>query len=184
MVLGIGIPTMGIAEWIIILVIVFLLFGAKRLPEIGKGIGEGIKNFPRRHEERRRQGPAETYRERSLLTLGLSHPQSAQLQSPGTATIVSRRYFFSTSSSRKISRLWPALAGAALSQVVTSLAARSASSPGSASTSRLAPCRSRLILAACRSQQWTARMPGHLLARMVDPIPSSSTQMPLQTWPL
>ncbi len=45
MVLGIGIPTMGIAEWIIILVIVFLLFGAKRLPEIGKGIGEGIKNF-------------------------------------------------------------------------------------------------------------------------------------------
>ena len=45
MVLGIGIPTMGIAEWVIILVIVFLLFGAKRLPEIGKGIGEGIKNF-------------------------------------------------------------------------------------------------------------------------------------------
>lgn len=45
MVLGIGIPTMGIAEWIIILVIVFLLFGAKRLPEIGKGIGEGIRNF-------------------------------------------------------------------------------------------------------------------------------------------
>jgi len=45
MVLGIGIPTMGIAEWVIILVIVFLLFGAKRLPEIGKGIGEGIRNF-------------------------------------------------------------------------------------------------------------------------------------------
>ena len=45
MALGIGIPTMGIAEWVIILVIVFLLFGAKRLPEIGKGIGEGIKNF-------------------------------------------------------------------------------------------------------------------------------------------
>lgn len=45
MALGIGIPTMGLAEWVIILVIVFLLFGAKRLPEIGKGIGEGIKNF-------------------------------------------------------------------------------------------------------------------------------------------
>jgi sec-independent protein translocase protein TatA len=26
-------------------VIVFFLFGAKRLPEMGKGIGEGIKNF-------------------------------------------------------------------------------------------------------------------------------------------
>lgn len=43
--LGIGIPTMGLAEWLIILAIVFFLFGAKRLPEIGKGIGEGIKNF-------------------------------------------------------------------------------------------------------------------------------------------
>jgi len=35
----------GLAELIIILAIVFFLFGAKRLPEIGKGIGEGIKNF-------------------------------------------------------------------------------------------------------------------------------------------
>ena len=43
--LGIGIPTMGLAEWLIILAIVFFLFGAKRLPEIGKGIGEGIRNF-------------------------------------------------------------------------------------------------------------------------------------------
>jgi sec-independent protein translocase protein TatA len=35
----------GLPELIIILAIVFFLFGAKRLPEIGKGIGEGIKNF-------------------------------------------------------------------------------------------------------------------------------------------
>lgn len=26
-------------------VIVFLLFGAKRLPELGKGLGEGLKGF-------------------------------------------------------------------------------------------------------------------------------------------
>jgi sec-independent protein translocase protein TatA len=32
-------------ELIIILLIIFLLVGAKRLPEMGKGIGEGIKNF-------------------------------------------------------------------------------------------------------------------------------------------
>ena len=37
---GIGIP-----ELIIILVIILLLFGASRLPEIGRGIGKGIKNF-------------------------------------------------------------------------------------------------------------------------------------------
>ena len=35
----------GLPELLILLAIVFFLFGAKRLPEIGKGIGEGIKNF-------------------------------------------------------------------------------------------------------------------------------------------
>jgi sec-independent protein translocase protein TatA len=32
-------------ELIIILVIVILIFGASRLPEIGRGIGKGISNF-------------------------------------------------------------------------------------------------------------------------------------------
>ncbi|MBE0602667.1 MAG: twin-arginine translocase TatA/TatE family subunit [Deltaproteobacteria bacterium] len=36
---------LGIWELIVILVIVVLLFGARRLPEIGAGIGDGIKNF-------------------------------------------------------------------------------------------------------------------------------------------
>jgi len=36
---------LGPAELLIVLLIVFFLFGAKRLPEMGKGIGEGIKNF-------------------------------------------------------------------------------------------------------------------------------------------
>jgi len=36
---------LGVPELLIILVLVVLLFGAKRLPEMGKGIGEGIKNF-------------------------------------------------------------------------------------------------------------------------------------------
>jgi len=36
---------LGLPELLILLVIVFFLFGAKRLPEMGKGIGEGIKNF-------------------------------------------------------------------------------------------------------------------------------------------
>jgi sec-independent protein translocase protein TatA len=30
---------------VIILLIIILIFGASRLPEIGKGIGQGIKNF-------------------------------------------------------------------------------------------------------------------------------------------
>ncbi len=36
---------LGVPELLVILVIIFFLFGAKRLPEIGKGIGEGIRNF-------------------------------------------------------------------------------------------------------------------------------------------
>jgi len=35
----------GIPELLIILLIIVLIFGASRLPELGKGIGKGIKNF-------------------------------------------------------------------------------------------------------------------------------------------
>jgi len=35
----------GWQEILLILVVVFLIFGAKKLPELGKGLGEGIRNF-------------------------------------------------------------------------------------------------------------------------------------------
>ena len=35
----------GLPELIIILFIIILVFGANRLPEIGRGIGKGIRNF-------------------------------------------------------------------------------------------------------------------------------------------
>jgi sec-independent protein translocase protein TatA len=35
----------GLPELLVILVIVILIFGANRLPEIGRGIGKGIRNF-------------------------------------------------------------------------------------------------------------------------------------------
>lgn len=35
----------GLPEAIIILLIIILIFGANRLPEIGRGIGKGIRNF-------------------------------------------------------------------------------------------------------------------------------------------
>jgi sec-independent protein translocase protein TatA len=37
--------TLGPQELIVILLIVVVLFGAKKLPELGKSLGEGIKNF-------------------------------------------------------------------------------------------------------------------------------------------
>jgi sec-independent protein translocase protein TatA len=45
-----GVP--GGMEWIVILLIVLVLFGANRLPQLAKGMGESIRNF--------KQGMAET----------------------------------------------------------------------------------------------------------------------------
>jgi sec-independent protein translocase protein TatA len=38
---------LGVTELIIILVIILIMFGAGKLPEIGEGLGRGIKNFRR-----------------------------------------------------------------------------------------------------------------------------------------
>ncbi len=36
---------LGIPELIVVLFIIILIFGANRLPDIGRGIGKGIRNF-------------------------------------------------------------------------------------------------------------------------------------------
>ncbi len=35
----------GFTEFILIVLIILIVFGAKRLPELGRGIGMGIRNF-------------------------------------------------------------------------------------------------------------------------------------------
>ena len=37
--------SLGLPELLVILVIVVLIFGANRLPQLGKGVGSAIKNF-------------------------------------------------------------------------------------------------------------------------------------------
>ena len=37
--------SLGLPELLVILAIVIVIFGANRLPELGKGIGSAIKNF-------------------------------------------------------------------------------------------------------------------------------------------
>jgi len=38
-----GIP--GGFEWVIIILVIVLLFGAKKIPELARGIGQGIREF-------------------------------------------------------------------------------------------------------------------------------------------
>ena len=38
---------LGFPELLLILVIVVLIFGTRRIPELGRGLGEGIRNFRR-----------------------------------------------------------------------------------------------------------------------------------------
>jgi sec-independent protein translocase protein TatA len=37
--------SLGVPELLIILLIVLIVFGASKLPQLGKGIGQGLKNF-------------------------------------------------------------------------------------------------------------------------------------------
>lgn len=37
--------SLGMPELLVILVIVIVIFGASRLPQLGRGLGEGISNF-------------------------------------------------------------------------------------------------------------------------------------------
>ena len=36
---------LGVGELVVIVLMLLLLFGAKRIPQIAKGLGEGIRNF-------------------------------------------------------------------------------------------------------------------------------------------
>ena len=38
-------PRLGMGEWVVILIVVLIIFGVGKLPEIGSGLGKGIRNF-------------------------------------------------------------------------------------------------------------------------------------------
>jgi sec-independent protein translocase protein TatA len=41
----------GPTEWVVILVIVLVLFGAKKLPELARGLGQGLNEFRKARDE-------------------------------------------------------------------------------------------------------------------------------------
>ena len=42
---------LGAGELLLVLIIVLIIFGANRLPQLGGGLGEGIKNFRKAYRE-------------------------------------------------------------------------------------------------------------------------------------
>jgi len=39
------IGNMGVGEWVVILLVVILLFGGKKIPELARALGKGIREF-------------------------------------------------------------------------------------------------------------------------------------------
>lgn len=37
--------SLGLPELLVILLIVIIIFGANKLPQLGKGVGQGLRNF-------------------------------------------------------------------------------------------------------------------------------------------
>ena len=48
-------PAMGMPEMLVIMVVVLLLFGSKRLPELARGIGKSVREFKKAAEDVRRE---------------------------------------------------------------------------------------------------------------------------------
>jgi sec-independent protein translocase protein TatA len=68
-VLGLLLGPLGVQELMIILLIAILIFGGRKIPEIGRGLGEGIRQFKNslkgdepkaepKNEETKKEAPA------------------------------------------------------------------------------------------------------------------------------
>tara|TARA_A100001037_G_scaffold83914_1_gene75941 strand:+ start:742 stop:921 length:180 start_codon:yes stop_codon:yes gene_type:complete len=47
--------TMGGTEWLIIALVILLLFGGKKIPELMKGLGRGVKEFKDASKEEKQE---------------------------------------------------------------------------------------------------------------------------------
>ncbi|MBA3974437.1 MAG: twin-arginine translocase TatA/TatE family subunit [Candidatus Solibacter sp.] len=56
--------SIGIPELLIILAVAVLLFGGKKIPEVAKGLGEGIKNFKNALKEEKKEKEKEKEEEK------------------------------------------------------------------------------------------------------------------------
>jgi sec-independent protein translocase protein TatA len=49
----------GIGEWIVVLLVILVLFGAKKIPDLAKGIGKGIKDFKKALKDEDEEKPSD-----------------------------------------------------------------------------------------------------------------------------
>lgn len=71
--------TMGFSELIVILIIILIIFGAGRLPQIGEGVGKALKGFRKEVNEAPQPPPIEAQQEPV-------QPQSVEAPPTGTTT--------------------------------------------------------------------------------------------------
>lgn len=50
--------SMSIGHWLIVLAVIVLLFGAKKIPELAQGLGKGIKTFKKEMESDDEEKPS------------------------------------------------------------------------------------------------------------------------------
>ena len=83
-----GVPSMGGMVLLIILAIILLFFGAKRVPELGRSLGSGIREFRKgtagsgdgkeELEERKQKDKEEPRLD------GVAHPEPSHAEAEGT----------------------------------------------------------------------------------------------------
>ena len=56
-------PNFGVWEWLVILIIVLVIFGASRLKDIGSGLGGAINSFRREVRQGKEDDEADAVRE-------------------------------------------------------------------------------------------------------------------------
>ncbi len=71
----------SIWHWVVVLLIVLLLFGAKRIPELAKGLGSGIKNFKNAVKEDENEA-AKTAESKPVETTATATTAQASEQKP------------------------------------------------------------------------------------------------------
>ena len=57
---GVGMGPIGVQELLLILLIVILLFGAKKIPELASGLGKGLKEFKKAQQDANKEIPEES----------------------------------------------------------------------------------------------------------------------------